>query len=376
MLFESLGAKKTTSPEDQPVVQSMRASAQGIPKNPTREDKKVRQQLARTSSLDIADDHDLRPLHTRAAARFTPALSEKDDPPMNREAQILQALANSSLSMEARRALTDELHDVRAEAARRHEASRSIDFDAASAHLTPVQPHVHHTAETDWLGRVAAHGKTAQQIHAAAKAEASRWFTTIHPQIVADRTEFAIQATGKAHQWAGQWGDDFRSAVASFLQQAGHLAGFKVAECDDESGDDGEDGDSNGDAEKSNPPMSGEDGEVEDDDDYDGPRKESIRRRVGSMEDLPVYRFTANPSQYTPEDLAIALRDGYDDLGRGTDTDPDGNPYVWVEYRMDDSTARSWYDTIPGIGMSRRGVRRSTAVSQEVAAASDRKSVV
>lgn len=70
MLFESLGAKKTTSPEDQPVVQSMRASAQGIPKNPTREDKKVRQQLARTSSLDIADDRDLRPLHTRAAARF------------------------------------------------------------------------------------------------------------------------------------------------------------------------------------------------------------------------------------------------------------------------------------------------------------------
>jgi len=270
---------------------------------------------------------------------------------MNREAQILQALANRSLSMEARRALTDELYDVRAEAARRHEASRSIDFDAASAHLTPVQPHVHHTAETDWLGRVAAHGKTAQQIHAAAKAEASRWFTTIHPQIVADRTEFAIQATGKAHQWAGQWGDDFRSAVASFLQQAGHLAGFKVAECsDDDSGEDGEDGDSNGDAEKSNPPMSGEDGEVEDDDDYDGPRKESSRRsaRLVNVWDLQPGDVLLRGEGATPdpENDTVEKVDGVNgmwivDFTNGQSTPPLGNGQVYVASRRTVAESRS-----------------------------------
>lgn len=323
---------------------------------------------------------------------------------MNREAQILQALANRSLSMEARRALTDELYDVRAEAARRHEASRSIDFDAASAHLTPVQPYVPHTAETDWLGRVAAHGKTAQQIHAAAKAEASRWFTTIHPQIVADRTEFAIQATGKAHQWAGQWGDDFRSAVASFLQQAGHLAGFKVAECsDDDSGEDGEDGDSNGDAEKSDPPMSGEDGEVEDDDDYDGPRKESSRRqaRLVNVWDLKPGDVLLRGEGATPdpENDTVEKVDGVSgmwiiDFTNGQSTPPLGNGQVYVASRRSrlaadgqtcsvcgDKIAQtdgSWHhdngekhdhEAKPGGGDSKESSRR-TAVSQDVAAAS------
>lgn len=79
MLFEIVGAKKTMPPEDQPVVQSMRASAKGgPPKNPTKEDKSVRKQLSRSASvepdgsnaLDISGHHDLRPLHTRAAALF------------------------------------------------------------------------------------------------------------------------------------------------------------------------------------------------------------------------------------------------------------------------------------------------------------------
>lgn len=52
MFSSTAGAKKDDQGE-QPVVQSMRASAQGPRKNPTREDKKIRGQIARTAEMDL-----------------------------------------------------------------------------------------------------------------------------------------------------------------------------------------------------------------------------------------------------------------------------------------------------------------------------------
>lgn len=272
---------------------------------------------------------------------------------MNRETQILRVLANSSLPMDERTALVAELGAIRRSAANRHQASREIDFDAAAAHLTPVQPYVRHTAETDWLGKVAAHGKTASEVHAAAKAEATQWFSSIHPQIVADRREFAVQASGMARLLMGKFGDDADSAVASFLQQAGHLAGYRIAECSD---DDGEDGDSNGDPDKQDPPMKGEDGELEDDDDYDGPRRESRRRtaRLINVWDLKPgdVLLRGEGASPDPENDTVQKVDGVNgmwiiDFTNGQSTPPLGNGQVYVASRR-----RSAFDGVPSITKS------------------------
>lgn len=82
-------------------------------------------------------------------------------------------------------------------------------------------------------------------------------------------------------------------------------------------------------------------------------------RTAGSFFDgLPVYRFTMSPDDGTAEDLAIMLRDGYNDIGRGEE-EVDGQRYVWVDYQMDDEVAQGWYAAYPNVGMRR--ISQSTA---------------
>ena len=62
------------------------------------------------------------------------------------------------------------------------------------------------------------------------------------------------------------------------------------------------------------------------------------------------YRFTRATG--TAEDLAVALRDGYNDCGRG-EIEHHGHRYVWVEYVMDHQTAMTWYNLYQDLGMQR-----------------------
>jgi ssDNA-binding Zn-finger/Zn-ribbon topoisomerase 1 len=149
---------------------------------------------------------------------------------MNREAQILLAM-RQSMDVGQRRALAEELHAIRTGAARRTAAARDrqVATDVVEAHLTPVMPHVRHTAATDWLGKVASTSHTAQQVHVAAKAEATRWHAQVHPMVRADVEEYTIQAEGYAQVWASRFGDVADEAEQSFMQQAMHLAGMRMA---------------------------------------------------------------------------------------------------------------------------------------------------
>lgn len=60
-----------------------------------------------------------------------------------------------------------------------------------------------------------------------------------------------------------------------------------------------------------------------------------------------VWRFTSDT--LTPDELAVLMRDGRNDLRRGTG-EHDGIPYSWVDYEYDDETAMEWYRNQPGIG--------------------------
>jgi hypothetical protein len=66
---------------------------------------------------------------------------------------------------------------------------------------------------------------------------------------------------------------------------------------------------------------------------------------------MSIYRFTASPSTHSVEELAIALRDGRDPVAVGAG-EHDGNAFVFVDYEMDEVTARQWYAVLP-VGMRR-----------------------
>jgi|GEM_PF-498333 len=198
---------------------------------------------------------------------------------MNREAQILTAL-QGNITSEAKRALVDELNTIRSQASRRVAVAREVELgkEAASAHLTPAQPYVRHTTETDWLGKVASTRHTASEIHQMAKAEASRWFRQTSALARADVNELNIQAVGYAQVWSGQFGEALHVAQSSFLQAASHLAGVKLSA--DENDDPEEDQD--------DPEESYEEADDEDDTDdggnpfADDSKKESSRRRTAA----------------------------------------------------------------------------------------------
>lgn len=201
---------------------------------------------------------------------------------MNREAQILQAL-QGELPLAARKALVVELNSIRSQAEQRVAAAREVELgkEAAAAHLTPAPTYVRHTSDTDWLGKVGSVRQAPAEIHQQAKSEAGAWMRQVSALARADHEELRVQAVGYAQVWGSQFGELAAVARDSFLQTASHLAGVKLAaETEYEDDDDAEEAYDDSDDGKESP--FGEDGEMEDDEDYDGPRKESRRtaRRV------------------------------------------------------------------------------------------------
>lgn len=157
--------------------------------------------------------------------------TSKRSPSMNREAQILQAMAKASL--DEQRALALELDQIRRQAARRRQDERDLDLADAVVrdHLTPVMAFSRSTAATDWLDEVVASDFDAEpdtDVHQAMKAQATLWFRKVSSEVKADREEFAEQAMGMARRHAGAYGERAQMARRSFLDHVAHL--HRVAE--------------------------------------------------------------------------------------------------------------------------------------------------
>ena len=128
---------------------------------------------------------------------------------------LRQAMANANTGAELN-ALAAELTAVqRAEAARKA-AEADLDWaaTAVAATLTPVAVHTVHTAASDWLGDIPdGSPDSARRL----VAEASLWYTRLHPDVLADDQEFAAQARTAAARAAGRLRIHPAAATEQFL---------------------------------------------------------------------------------------------------------------------------------------------------------------
>lgn len=151
-----------------------------------------------------------------------------------REAQILTAMGKANL--EEQRRLAADLEDLRAQRHQVIEADRSIDLadTVIRDHLTPVIPHAHTTAATDWLDEVPdSVDSDIDSIARNMRTEATLWWQRTSVDVKADRDEVAEQAKGMARHLASSYGLSAAAARHAFLDQVSHLSGRKIAEEDE-----------------------------------------------------------------------------------------------------------------------------------------------
>lgn len=184
-------------PGSAPVQESMRGRRRT--RAPSTDDKKVRRQNGR-----------------RTAAETLTAGGE-----VQKRADLVRALPKAaSLAEQAR--LLDEISKIDQAKTASVSQSRELDFASAVVRETfaPVRVHEHHTAATDWIGY-------EEQVPAdwqhRVVAEAATWFGRVPDFVKADGEEFAIQAQGKAQQFAGQFGIQATAARQTFEQYAAFL---------------------------------------------------------------------------------------------------------------------------------------------------------
>lgn len=149
---------------------------------------------------------------------------------MNREAQILLAMATATSAEQQR--LASELASLRLarRAALAHEAELDLTAAVVRDIATPVVAHTFHTTATDWIGKVdEAPLQDAHAMHTAARTEATLWFRKVADFVRADEDEYREQATGAGRRWASQFGLQAEAARGAFVQQAMHLAGYRTA---------------------------------------------------------------------------------------------------------------------------------------------------
>jgi hypothetical protein len=150
---------------------------------------------------------------------------------MNREAQILRAMAKAGLAEQ--RALALELDQLRRERSAQVTAAREVDL--ADSHirdcLTPVMTHTFHSAATDWIGEVPEEDGATESngvMTNAMRTAATMWFNKVSSEVKADREEFAEQAMGMARREAGRYGERAAAARQAYLDHVAHL--HRVAE--------------------------------------------------------------------------------------------------------------------------------------------------
>jgi hypothetical protein len=147
--------------------------------------------------------------------------------PTDRDVQRLLREAANATSLQEQRRLVGEAEI--AKTALRTEATQARELDLAQAivqeHLTPVSVFEHHTAATDWLGEVDT--SPPEDMDNKILAQASLWYTQLHPEIKSFTSEFTEQARGRAHKLAGAYGPSADAAEELFLS---HVAACHARE--------------------------------------------------------------------------------------------------------------------------------------------------
>lgn len=157
-----------------------------------------------------------------------------------RETQMLAAMAKANHAEQQR--LAADIEDLRAQRKAALDAERSINLadTVVTARSTPVVPHTLTTASTDWLGDVPEETADLSSISQHMRTEATLWYQRTHPEVRADREEFAVQARGKARHLASSYGFDSPAAQRAFLDQVSHITGRRVTAEEDEWAAEGE----------------------------------------------------------------------------------------------------------------------------------------
>jgi hypothetical protein len=137
--------------------------------------------------------------------------------PTDRDVQRLLREAANATSLEEQRRLVGEAEQAKSAIYAQASLDREVDLSQAIVrdHLTPVPVFEHHTAATDWLGEI----DTAPPADMDNKilAQASLWYTNLHPEVKQFASEFTEQARGRAHKLAGQYGPSADVAENLFL---------------------------------------------------------------------------------------------------------------------------------------------------------------
>jgi hypothetical protein len=147
--------------------------------------------------------------------------------PTDRDVQRLLREAASATTLSEQRRLVGEAEQAKttlyAEAAR----AREVDLSQAIVqdHLTPVSVFEHHTAATDWLGEVDT--TPPADMDNKILAQATLWYSNLHPEVKQFASEFTEQAKGRAHKLAGAYGPSADAAEDLFLS---HVAACHARE--------------------------------------------------------------------------------------------------------------------------------------------------
>lgn len=141
---------------------------------------------------------------------------------MTNRSDLVRAITAATDGQQVARAVA-ALDAFERERADRASAEREVDLGAriASARLTPVALHEHHTAATDWLSDYEPPAPADYRVQMIA--QASAWYRSLDPGVRADAGEFSEQARGRARVLASSYGSRAPLAQVEFLQAAAYL---------------------------------------------------------------------------------------------------------------------------------------------------------
>jgi hypothetical protein len=141
---------------------------------------------------------------------------------MNKRAELLQAIARARGGDEVAEAVAAlDAFDMGQRTAAAAERELDLGAQLATARLTPVPLHEHHTAATDWLGTAETE---AGDYRTAMVAEASAFVRGLPSAVLADAEEFTEQAHGRARTLASAYGSAAKEARREFLSYTSYLA--------------------------------------------------------------------------------------------------------------------------------------------------------
>lgn len=143
------------------------------------------------------------------------------------EAQLLTAMAAATSQAEQERLAAElsALREGRAAQARAHDEAMWAEATLEEAPVTPHRaPYSRSTMDTDWLGSYEAAKVDTGEAESKMRAEASTWYSHLHPGVKEHPEEVLIQAAGLSEVLASQYGAASARAEVAFLEQVRHHA--------------------------------------------------------------------------------------------------------------------------------------------------------